>query len=391
MIHTIIAHELCEVEYFVRIQPLLSKTISDIGNHDCVTVFQGQTGCSLNVKFLSTLITCIAIELRIENTFLVKILILFQCIQCASVSRCPLELAVFIAELFQRDKSTISRHIRNIFAEGELDREAVVAKFATTASDGKTYQVDFYNLDVIISVGYRVRSLRGTQFRIWANSVLKEYLIKGFAMNDDRLKDTGGKDYFDELLERVRDIRSSEKVFWRKVLDIYATSADYSANARESTLFFQTVQNKMLYAATGMTAAELIANRADALKPLMGMTVVKGSRPTLAEAKTAKNYLYEDELKTLNRLVSAYLDLAELQALRRKPMFMKDWIARLDDYLQMTDSEVLQNAGSVSHALAEQKAKAEYEKYKRLHRDDVTPVEVAFLDSVEQQAKQLKK
>lgn len=236
-----------------------------------------------------------------------------------------------MAELFQRDKSTISRHIRNIFAEGELDREAVVAKFATTASDGKTYQVDFYNLDVIISVGYRVRSLRGTQFRIWANSVLKEYLIKGFAMNDDRLKDTG------------------------------------------------------------MTAAELIANRADALKPLMGMTVVKGSRPTLAEAKTAKNYLYEDELKTLNRLVSAYLDLAELQALRRKPMFMKDWIARLDDYLQMTDSEVLQNAGSVSHALAEQKAKAEYEKYKRLHRDDVTPVEVAFLDSVEQQAKQLKK
>lgn len=210
-----------------------------------------------------------------------------------------------MAELFQRDKSTISRHIRNIFAEGELDREAVVAKFATTASDGKTYQVDFYNLDVIISVGYRVRSLRGTQFRIWANSVLKEYLIKGFAMNDDRLKDTGGKDYFDELLERVRDIRSSEKVFWRKVLDIYATSADYSANARESTLFFQTVQNKMLYAATGMTAAELIANRADALKPLMGMTVVKGSRPTLAEAKTAKNYLYEDELKTLNRLVCA--------------------------------------------------------------------------------------
>lgn len=296
-----------------------------------------------------------------------------------------------MAELFQRDKSTISRHIRNIFAEGELDRETVVAKFATTASDGKTYQVDYYNLDVIISVGYRVHSLRGTQFRIWANSVLKEYLIKGFAMNDDRLKEAGGGDYFDELLERVRDIRSSEKVFWRKVLDIYATSADYSASARESTLFFQTVQNKMLYAATGMTAAELIADRADALKPMMGMTVVKGSRPTLAEAKTAKNYLYENELKTLNRLVSAYLDLAELQALRRKPMFMKDWIARLDDYLQMTDSEVLQNAGSVSHALAEQKARAEYDKYKRLHRDDVTPVEVAFLDSVEQQAKRLKK
>ena len=294
-----------------------------------------------------------------------------------------------MAKLFQRDKSTISKHIKNIFAEGELTREAVVANFATTATDGKTYQVDHYNLDVIISVGYRVKSLRGTQFRIWANTILKEYMIKGFAMNDDLLKKSGGGNYFDELLERIRDIRSSEKVFWRKVLDIYATSVDYSASAEESVLFFKTVQNKMLYAATGMTVAELVSGRANALLPMMGMTVIKGKRPTLAEAKTAKNYLNEDELGTLNRLVSAYLDLAELQAMRKKPMYMKDWIARLDDYLRMTDSEVLQNAGSVSHALAEQKAKEEYQKYKRIHCGDLTPVEQAFLESVEATAKRL--
>ena len=294
-----------------------------------------------------------------------------------------------MAELFQRDKSTISKHIKNIFNEGELERGAVVANFATTATDGKTYHVDYYNLDVIISVGYRVKSLRGTQFRIWANSVLREYLIKGFAMNDDLLKQAGGGSYFDELLERIRDIRSSEKVFWRKVLDIYATSVDYSANAEESVLFFKTVQNKMLYAATGMTAAELVSGRANALLPMMGMTVVKGKRPTLAEAKTAKNYLNEEDLGTLNRLVSAYLDLAELQAMRKKPMYMKDWVARLDDYLRMTDSEVLQNAGKVSHALAEQKAKEEYQKYKRLHSGELSRVEQAFLESVEATAKRL--
>ena len=294
-----------------------------------------------------------------------------------------------MADLFQRDKSTISRHIKNIFEEGELTREAVVANFATTAADGKTYHVNYYNLDVIISVGYRVKSLRGTQFRIWANSVLREYLVKGFAMNDDLLKQSGGGNYFDELLERIWDIRSSAKVFWRKVLDIYATSVDYSANAEESVLFFQTVQNKMLYAATGMTAAELVSGRANALLPMMGMTVVKGKRPTLAEAKTAKNYLNEEELGTLNRLVSAYLDLAELQAMRKKPMYMKDWVARLDDYLRMTDSEVLQNAGKVSHALAEQKAKEEYQKYKRLHSGELSRVEQAFLESVEATAKRL--
>ena len=291
-----------------------------------------------------------------------------------------------MAELFQRDRSVISRHIRNVFDEGELDEKSNVQKMHIANSDKP---VEYYSLDVIISVGYRVKSLRGTQFRIWANTILKEYMIKGFAMNDDLLKKSGGGNYFDELLERIRDIRSSEKVFWRKVLDIYATSVDYSASAEESVLFFKTVQNKMLYAATGMTAAELVSGRANALLPMMGMTVIKGKRPTLAEAKTAKNYLNEDELGTLNRLVSAYLDLAELQAMRKKPMYMKDWIARLDDYLRMTDSEVLQNAGSVSHALAEQKAKQEYQKYKQLHSGDLTPVEQAFLESVEATAKRL--
>ncbi len=294
-----------------------------------------------------------------------------------------------MSELFQRDKSTISRHIKNIFLEGELEQQAVVAKIATTAADKKTYQVDYYNLDVIISVGYRVKSLRGTQFRIWANSILKEYIIKGFSMNDELLKQAGGGAYFDELLERIRDIRSSEKVFWRKVLDIYATSIDYSSNAEHSVLFFKTVQNKMLYAATGLTAAELIHKRADALLPLMGMTVVKGKKPTLREAKTAKNYLQEEELGALNRLVSAYLDLAELQALRKKPMHMKDWIERLDDYLKMTDSEVLQNAGRISHDVAEQKAKSEYEKFKQLHDVDVTPVELDFVKAVEKSVKEM--
>ena len=291
-----------------------------------------------------------------------------------------------MAELFQRDRSVISRHIRNVFDEGELDEKSNVQKMHIANSDKP---VEYYSLDVIISVGYRVKSLRGTQFRIWANSVLREYLIKGFAMNDDLLKQSGGGGYFDELLERIRDIRSSEKVFWRKVLDIYATSVDYSANAEESVLFFKTVQNKMLYAATGMTAAELVSGRANALLPMMGMTVVKGNRPTLAEAKTAKNYLNEEELGTLNRLVSAYLDLAELQAMRKKPMYMKDWVARLDDYLRMTDSEVLQNAGKVSHALAEQKAKEEYQKYKQLHSGELSRVEQAFLESVEATAKRL--
>ena len=291
-----------------------------------------------------------------------------------------------MSELFQRDKSTISRHIKNIFQEGELTEESTVANFATVQYEGDrqvTRNITYFNLDVIISVGYRVKSLRGTQFRIWASSVLREYLIKGFAMNDELLKQAGGGNYFDELLARVRDIRSSEKVFWRKVLDIYATSADYSPNAAETTVFFKTVQNKMLFAATGQTAAELVSDRANALMPMMGMTSFKGRRTTLADAKIAKNYLNEEELDTLNHLVSAYLDLAELQALRHKPMYMKDWNARLDDYLRMTDSEVLQNAGKISHALAEQKAKEEYQKFKQLQSIELTPVEEAFVASIE--------
>ena len=291
-----------------------------------------------------------------------------------------------MSELFQRDKSTISRHIKNIFQEGELTEESTVANFATVQYEGDrqvTRNITYFNLDVIISVGYRVKSLRGTQFRIWASSVLREYLIKGFAMNDELLKQAGGGNYFDELLARVRDIRSSEKVVWRKVLDIYATSADYSPNAAETTVFFKTVQNKMLFAATGQTAAELVSDRANALMPMMGMTSFKGRRPTLADTKIAKNYLNEEELDTLNHLVSAYLDLAELQALRHKPMYMKDWNARLDDYLRMTDSEVLQNAGKISHALAEQKAKEEYQKFKQLQSIELTPVEEAFVASIE--------
>ena len=291
-----------------------------------------------------------------------------------------------MSELFQRDKSTISRHIKNVFQEGELIEGATVANFATVQSEGDrqvTRNITYYNLDVIISVGYRVKSIRGTQFRIWASSVLREYLIKGFAMNDELLKQAGGGSYFDELLARVRDIRSSEKVFWRKILDIYATSVDYSPKAEETALFFKTVQNKMLFAVTGHTAAELVKDRANALLPMMGMTSFKGKRPTLAEAKVAKNYLNEEELDTLNHLVSAYLDLAELQAMRRKPMSMKDWNARLDDYLRMTESEVLQNAGKVSHDLAEQKAKEEYQKFKKLQGLELTPIEAAFVASLE--------
>lgn len=291
-----------------------------------------------------------------------------------------------MAELFQRDRSVITKHIRNVFAEGELLEESNVHFLHIANSDRP---VTVYSLDVIISVGYRVKSLRGTQFRIWANSILKEYLIKGFAMNDDLLKKAGGGDYFDELLARIRDIRSSEKVFWRKVLDIYATSMDYSPKAEESERFFKIVQNKMLYAVTGHTAPEIVVDRANAMLPNMGMTVKQGKHPTLAQAKIAKNYLNAEELDTLNRLVSAYLDLAELQARRRNPMYMKDWIARLDDYLRMTDSEILQNAGTVTRSLADQKAKEELEKFKKLHVDDLTPVEEAFLESIEETERRL--
>jgi hypothetical protein len=274
-----------------------------------------------------------------------------------------------MAELFQRDKSTISRHIKNIFAEGELERDSVVAKFATTAADGKTYQVEFYNLDVIISVGYRVKSKRGTQFRIWATGILKEYMRKGFALDDERLKNLGGGGYFKELLERIRDIRASEKVFYRQVLEIYATSIDYDPKAEISVQFFKKVQNKIHYAIHGQTAAEVIYNRADAEKEFMGLTTFAGNQPTLREATIAKNYLNEKELRTMGQLVSGYLDFAERQAEREQPMTMQDWANHLDRILTMSGEQLLVGNGSVTHKQAADKATTEYRKYKaKIHR-----------------------
>ena len=288
-----------------------------------------------------------------------------------------------MAELFQRDKSTISRHIKNIFEEGELNRNSVVANFATTASDGKTYHVDYYNLDVIISVGYRVKSLRGTQFRIWATGILKEYIKKGFAMDDDRLKRLGGGNYFEELLSRIRDIRSSEKVFWRKVLEIYATSIDYNPNAEESILFFKQVQNKMHWAAHKHTAAEVVFYRADAEKENMGLTSWEGKQIKKSDSEIAKNYLNDEEIDALNKIVTAYLDIAEVQALNHEPMYMKDWLQTIDDYLKMTRREILTTKGSVSHQQAMEKAHAEYDKFKKKQDDILSPVEKHFIESID--------
>ena len=287
-----------------------------------------------------------------------------------------------MAELFQRDKSTISRHIKNIFQEGELDRNSVVANFATTATDGKTYQVDYYNLDVIISVGYRVKSLRGTQFRIWAMGILKEYMKKGFALDDDRLKRLGGGNYFDELLARIRDIRSSEKVFWRKVLEIYATSIDYDPRAESSILFFKQVQNKMHWAAHKHTAAEVIFERADAEKENMGLTSWEHDEIHRSDIEIAKNYLTEQELDALNKIVTAYLDIAEVHALNQEPMYMKDWLETIDDYLKMTRRNILTSSGHISHKQAIEKAHAEYNKYKNRLEDKLSPVEKDFIKSI---------
>ena len=284
-----------------------------------------------------------------------------------------------MAELFQRDKSTISRHIKNIFTEGELEREAVVANFATTAADGKTYQVDYYNLDVIISVGYRVKSQRGVQFRIWVTGILKEYLRKGFALDDERLKNLGGGGYFKELLERIRDIRASEKVFYRQVLEIYATSIDYDPKAEISIHFFRKVQNKIHYAIHGQTAAEVIYTRADAEKEFMGLTTFSGSQPTLKEAVVAKNYLNEKELRAMGQLVSGYLDFAERQAERERAMTMQDWSEHLDRILTMSGEQLLIGNGSVSHKQAIDKATDEYRKYKAR---TLSEVEQDYLDSI---------
>ncbi len=284
-----------------------------------------------------------------------------------------------MATLFQRDKSTISRHIKNIFAEGELDRSAVVVKYATTASDGKMYQVDHYNLDVIISVGYRVRSKRGTQFRIWATNVLKEYLRKGFVLDDQRLKNLGGSGYFRELLERIRDIRASEKVFYRQILEIYATSIDYDPKAEVSIQFFRKVQNKIHYAVHGQTAAEVIYSRADAEREFMGLMTFSGKQPTLREALVAKNYLDEKELRAMGQIVSGYLDFAERQAERHQVMTMQDWSEHLDRILTMSGEELLQGNGTISHKQAVAKATDEYKKYKARTLSDV---EKDYLDSI---------
>lgn len=284
-----------------------------------------------------------------------------------------------MAELFQRDKSTISRHIKNIFSEGELVRESVVANFATTAADGKTYQVDYYNLDVIISVGYRVKSKRGTQFRIWALNILKEYMRKGFALDDERLKNLGGGGYFKELLERIRDIRASEKVFYRQVLEIYATSIDYDPKAEISILFFKKVQNKIHYAIHGQTAAEIIYTRADAEKDFMGLTTFVGNQPTLKEAVIAKNYLSEKELRAMGQLVSGYLDFAERQAEREQVMTMRDWATHLDNILTMSGEQLLRGNGSISHKQAVDKVTDEYKKYKAR---TISDVEEDYLNSI---------
>ncbi|MCL2735152.1 MAG: virulence RhuM family protein [Propionibacteriaceae bacterium] len=299
-----------------------------------------------------------------------------------------------MADLFQRDKSTISRHIANVFNEGELGRQGTVADFATVQTEGNrqvTRRVTYYNLDVIISVGYRVKSLRGTQFRRWALGVLKDYLTKGFAMNDPVLKQMGGGVYWRELLERIRDIRSSEKVFYRQVLDLYATSVDYDPHAAVSIEFFKIVQNKMHYAAHGHTAAEVIRDRADAGQPFMGLTVFDGTRPHRSKVVVAKNYLTQDELATLNRMVSAFLDLAELRAMQHVPMHMKDWIAELDDFATRYGKGVLPGPGGVSHETAVEHAAAEYDEYVKRLAEDLSPAEQDYLNAIKVTQQQLER
>lgn len=288
-------------------------------------------------------------------------------------------------ELFQTTKQNISLHIQNIYEEGELAPEATVKKYLTVRKEGKrevSRNLEHYNLDVIIAVGYRVKSHRGTQFRIWATERLKEYLVKGFTLDDERLKQRGGGTYFEELLARIRDIRSSEKVFWKKVLEIYATSVDYDPNAELTQKFFATVQNKMHWAAHGHTAAEIIAKRADASLPSMGLTSWTGKTPKKTDVVIAKNYLNEKELDTLNRIVTAYLEFAELQALNRKVMYMQDWIIKLDDFLQLSERNILIHAGSISHELAVAKAEAEYKVFHQKQLAEQTEIEKHFEEAV---------
>lgn len=298
-----------------------------------------------------------------------------------------------MAELFQRNKSTISRHIKSIYESGELEQNRTVAFFATVQNEGDRKverNLAFYNLDMIISVGYRVNSHRGVQFRQWATRVLKEYMIKGFALNDELLKNAGQGNYFDELLVRIRDIRSSEKVFYRKVLEIYALSIDYDPRTSITQQFFKTVQNKMHFAAHGHTAAEIIFDRANADADFMGLTTWKGVMPTKNEAEIAKNYLSEDEVNMLNRIVTLYLDFAELQAERHVPMYMKDWIAKLDEFLKLSGSELLTHAGTVSAEVAKLKADTEYDRFKERVQYQLSPVEIHFIEAFEAEQKKLR-
>lgn len=297
-----------------------------------------------------------------------------------------------MAELFQRNKSTISRHLKNILESGELQADSTVAFFATVQKEGNREverNIVFYNLDMIISVGYRVNSYRGVQFRIWATQVLKEYLVKGFALNDDLLKRAGGGNYFSELLSRIRDIRSSEKLFYRKVLEIYALSIDYDPRVETTKRFFATLQNKMHFSTHGHTAAEIIYNRVDFEKDFMGLTTWTGHLPKRKDAEYAKNYLTEDELDTLNRIVSLYLDFAELQAKSQTPMYMKDWSQKLDDFLKLSGKELLNHAGTISAELANKKANTEYDKFQERTKNQLSPVEIHFIENFEKEQKRL--
>ena len=292
-----------------------------------------------------------------------------------------------LCDLYQTSKSNISEHIKHIFAEGELEENQVVRKFRTTAADGKSYNMSFYNLDMIISLGYRVKSLTATRFRQWATARLKEYMIKGFVLDDERLKGSGGGDYWKELLDRIRDIRSSEKVMYRQVLDLYATSQDYDPVSPESVQFFKIVQNKLHYAAHGHTAAELIFERADAEQEFMGLRSFAGEFPVKKDTEIAKNYLDADELRVLNNLVSGYFDFAEISAIEHRPMYMKDYIQQLDAILSSGGRQLLNDAGSVSHAAAIEKAHEEYRKYQQ---KTLTPVEEAYLQSLKAAEKEVK-
>ncbi|MBC8185566.1 virulence RhuM family protein [candidate division KSB1 bacterium] len=302
-----------------------------------------------------------------------------------------------IGELFQKSKATISEHIKNIFKDGELVEELVVRDFRTTTQHGaikgitQSKNVRHYNLDVVISVGYRVKSHRGVHFRKWATALIKEFLIKGFAMNDELLKEAGGGNYFDELLARIRDIRSSEKIYRRKILDIYATSIDYDPKTEQSVMVFKTIQNKMHWATHGGTAAETVYKRVDSSKEHIGLTNFKGEIPTRKEVEIAKKYLSEDELNILNRMVTAFLEIAEIQALDRTPMYMADWIKQLEIFLKMTNKNILQHSGTISHQKAIEKAHTEYEIYKEKIKNRITQVEKDFMKQIENKTKGLMK